>query len=252
MRMKQSKRVAAMGIAAKICHSIGFLSTYGLRNFGREVSCRLGNYYHERRLGVDTSAPSRLRSPDDNPDNLIYVPINYRACFEVLDQIPLDKKESVFLDYGCGKGRALVVASTFPYRRVIGVELSEELVVSARENVAAMRGRRAKSVDLVAADAALYPVPDDANVIFFFNPFSGEVLRKVIDNLYASLKRAPRTVYIIFFNKIHFEALIKGRAGIRRIFEAEVYPNISCGLFILESPGSVCAPGHNMALRGES
>jgi SAM-dependent methyltransferase len=48
------------------------------------------------------------------------------------DLLPLDTY--TFIDLGCGKGRALLVASEFPFRAIIGVELSSRLAEIARRN----------------------------------------------------------------------------------------------------------------------
>src|SRR5215211_9528844 len=44
-------------------------------------------------------------------------------------------RRDVFVDYGSGLGRAVLVAAGFPFRRVMGVELSTEMTDRARANV---------------------------------------------------------------------------------------------------------------------
>ena len=92
--------------------------------------------------------------------------------------------EHVFLDYGAGMGRVMVLAATYPFRRVLGVEVSAELSEIARANLEKCRSRlRCKDVEIITADATLYSPPSDVSVIYFYNPFAGEVLEAVFKNV---------------------------------------------------------------------
>ncbi len=104
----------------------------------------------------------------------------------------------VFIDYGSGLGRAVILAATFPFRRVIGVEFSSELNQRAAAILDTVRGRLAcRNIELITADAGTYELPDDVNVVYFFNPFEGALFRRVIDNVKTSLLRAPRPMTIL-------------------------------------------------------
>lgn len=113
-------------------------------------------------------------------------------------------RDDVFVDFGSGKGRVVLLAAThFPFRRVIGVEIAEELNAIARENVARMQHRlQARSVEVVTTDAAEFRVPDDMTYAYFFNPFQGEVFQRVIDNIVASVDRVPRPLTLIYANPV--------------------------------------------------
>jgi len=216
----------------KLSNTIEFAKKSGWRTFLREVSYRVDNALCDWRLGVDTEGMVGLAELGiSNPDLVDYVPLGYRAIWSTLRSIPLERAQSTFLDYGCGKGRAVVAAATLPYRRVIGVEISAELLGAAKRNVALMRSKRAQSVDLTHADAAKYRVPDDVNVIYFFNPFKGQVLQAVVGEILNSSRRAPRPIYIIYFNKKHFDQEIAASERIRKVSEMHVYPNYSCGIY---------------------
>jgi SAM-dependent methyltransferase len=84
------------------------------------------------------------------PDAIRYVPTNERVMRHVLQNLGIDYRNYVFVDLGCGEGRAVLIASEFPFERVIGVELSPKTSALARENVAVygVNGRsRCKSRD---------------------------------------------------------------------------------------------------------
>jgi hypothetical protein len=95
-------------------------------------------------------------------------------------------------------GRAIVLAAEYPFRRVVGIEMIPELHRRALENIERARPKLVcKEVTSVLADATTYAVPDDLSVAFFYNPFHGDVLHRVLGNIAASIRRAPRTVTVL-------------------------------------------------------
>jgi SAM-dependent methyltransferase len=209
-----------------------FVRRFGPLRFGREIVYQVVNRFHERRLGVRTAATVRLADigivSDDAMDS---TPLGYRALFSVIRGLPVDYPSSVFLDYGAGKGRAVCVAATLPFRRVVGIDLSNVLIELARQNVKVLKHRRATQIDLLVVDATEFQVPPDANVIYFYNPFAGETLRRVIGRLRASFEQHPRTMYVIFFNNDHFDQMIAGERWITKLRQTGFYPSISCGVY---------------------
>ena len=109
--------------------------------------------------------------------------------------------DDVFIDFGCGKGRVIFEAAKHPFRRVIGVEISPQLAHVARENV--KRGRaqlRCQDVEVVRADVLDFEVPDDATIVYFFDPFHADIFSAVVEKLKASLRRRPRQLTIIYMD----------------------------------------------------
>ncbi|MCW3017742.1 MAG: hypothetical protein JWN10_50, partial [Solirubrobacterales bacterium] len=110
-------------------------------------------------------------------------------------------REDVLLDYGAGKGRVLLAAARFPFGRIVGLELNEADAEIARANagIAAPR-RRCPQIEVVVADARVWPVPDDVTYIYLFNPFWGETFVEMLDRVLESLDRRPRQLTIIYAN----------------------------------------------------
>jgi hypothetical protein len=78
----------------------------------------------------------------------------------------------------------LVLAATYPMGRVIGVELSTQLCDLARQNLeVAGRRLRCSEVELINQDATNYPIPPDATLFYFANPFAGSILATVLENI---------------------------------------------------------------------
>jgi SAM-dependent methyltransferase len=93
--------------------------------------------------------------------------------------------EYTFVDVGCGKGRALLLASELPWREVVGVELDAGLAAVAERNVAqwVAAGRALAPMRVVCGDAATVALPEGPLVVYLFNPFQAPVLRALLERL---------------------------------------------------------------------
>jgi SAM-dependent methyltransferase len=159
-------------------------------------------HYEERteafdaRYGTDTTSPER-RGPSGA---YFYVPSSASVIYDVLGAIPLKPKKFVFVDMGSGKGRALLVASEFPYAKIVGIELSDHLHQIAAENVKrfAPPSQQCANFELRCMNVVDYAFGDEPVVLFLFDPFGREVLEKVIANLEASLSATPREAYVVY------------------------------------------------------
>jgi hypothetical protein len=116
--------------------------------------------------------------------------------------------DDVLVDIGSGAGRVVLFgAARYACRRVIGVERDDRLDAIARRNAAALRLRARTPIELVHADALEFDLPDDATVIFFFNPFEGHALDQLVAKLAASIDRNPRRVRLLYANPRSAELL---------------------------------------------
>lgn len=120
-----------------------------------------------------------------------------------------------FIDLGSGKGRVLLMASEYPFRRIVGVELLPELHAIAQRNLDRLTD--AARIELVLADARDFEFPNEPLVVFLFNPFPVFVLRAVMENLRRSMQASSsRPVYAVLHNPEH-EAEIARLPGLRRV-----------------------------------
>jgi hypothetical protein len=159
---------------------------------------RFTEEFYERRFGIHTRGRISLEAlAIDDPDSVWYAPISYPAFFNAMKHIPAS---GAFVDYGSGLGRALVMAGTFPFSRVTGVELSQSLVTRAQENVARAKGLVCPSIEVICTNATEWKVPGDVTVFHFFNPFNKQTLRTVVANIAQSLRETPRRAFILFAN----------------------------------------------------
>jgi SAM-dependent methyltransferase len=158
------------------------------------------DHFYDWRLGIETAKNVYFSELGyTNPSYIWYEPSLYRSIHKILRIIKAAKEDDVLLDYGCGKGRVLVVAAQYPFQKVIGVELNPELSNIARDNIQKARVKlRCKDIQVITADATSYLVPPEVNFFFFFYPFTGEIMSRVIDNIHTSLISNPRDITILF------------------------------------------------------
>ena len=114
-----------------------------------------------------------------------------------------DFSRFTFIDIGSGKGRALLLATEYGFRRIIGIELLPELDRIAHENVRAFKQRSGNTeIELVCGDATIFSFPAGPLVIFLFNPLPEPALRTFLQNLENSLHQNPRPLWMIYANPV--------------------------------------------------
>lgn len=125
----------------------------------------------------------------------------------------------VFVDLGSGKGKVLLIAGRLPYRRVIGVEIDEDLSQYSRCNIKQARSRlRAQEVECITASVLEWSIPDEASVVFMFNPFIGQTFRAAVSQIFESYDRRPRTLHIVYKYPWEHDWLIStGRVAVKSV-----------------------------------
>ncbi|HYX72252.1 MAG TPA: class I SAM-dependent methyltransferase [Nitrososphaera sp.] len=116
--------------------------------------------------------------------------------------IPVGSK---VLDLGSGKGGAIITLSEFPFKEIVGVELSAGLIQIAEANTL-LAGLR--HVRFVNADAATFTDLDNFTHIYMYHPFPCGVMGAVMVNLASSLARAERNLTLIYTNPVCHEAIM--------------------------------------------
>lgn len=106
-------------------------------------------------------------------------------------------KGDTVLDYGCGKGRVGFFLSSRTKASVIGIEYDSRIYECALKN---QKTAVAKAkADFVLTRAEEYDVPESVNRFYFFNPFSVEILHKVVARMIASYYENPREMFLFFY-----------------------------------------------------
>ncbi len=156
--------------------------------------------WRERRYDPAEAERTRFRDPQTN------MAAYYLRLFALRRHLA-PGRDDVFVDLGCGAGRALFVFAAAGIACSRGLDFHDEALRAARVN--ARRFRRRAKVEIVAGDAAEFRFSDET-LVFLFNPFGDLTLRAVLANLRASLAERPRRVRIGYYHPVH-----------RAVFEAQ-------------------------------
>ena len=134
---------------------------------------------------------------------------------------PID--EFSFVDLGAGMARAMLLATEYPFREVVGVELHPTLARIGRRNMAAWRssGPARAPMRMVCADATEFEMPDGPCAAFLFNPFRGPVLRRLLRCWCESFASRPGQLDILYVNNEQ-EHVLERQAGFTRLFQGQV------------------------------
>lgn len=163
--------------------------------------------------GRDDSHADRFHHP--------YEPTPYSVLERLANKGFIGKRD-VVLDYGCGKGRVDFFLSYQTKARTIGIEYDERIYQSAVNNqkTAVSRTR----TEFVHANAETYAVPPEVNRCYFFNPFSVEILQKVMARIMESWYENPREILLFFYYPAD-----KYISYLMSVDELEVYDEVDCG-----------------------
>lgn len=147
-----------------------------------------------------------------------YQPTEPAAFRQMMEALPISFEDFTFVDIGSGKGRTLLLASEFPFPRIIGIELLDTLHRAAEENIrdyCARADPRAK-IESLAMDACEFEFPPDPLVVYLFHPLPETSLRRVVGKLEQSLARVPREVWVVYHNPVLEQALSASKLLERR------------------------------------
>ena len=132
-------------------------------------------------------------------------------------------EEFTFVDLGAGMGRAMLLASKFPFREVVGVELHPALVRTAKKNLTVWRagGRGLAPLRIQMEDAAQFIFPPNPTLVFLFNPFGATVLRRVMSGVATQFATRPNQLDLIYVN-CEQESVLATNPGLKRIFMGSI------------------------------
>lgn len=153
-----------------------------------------------------------------------YQPSEPELFHRIISDLPVKPDGLTFIDLGSGKGRTLLMASEYPFRRVIGVELLAELDAIAHKNIEQYKSENQRCFALQSSlgDAREFDFPAEPIVLYLFNPFPERVLRRVLANLHESLRMEPRDVIVVYHNLIH-ERLFADRMWLEPVLRTTQY-----------------------------
>jgi SAM-dependent methyltransferase len=137
---------------------------------------------------------------DNKSPGLEYHSHHPRIIRQSLMALNIRHEDYTFIDFGCGKGRVLLLASEFPFRRIVGLEFSPQLAEIAKRNLKSYRSKtqRCRDIEVLIADATEYQLPPEPEVLYFYSPFTGQTMERVVKNIESSVQKSPRELLVLF------------------------------------------------------
>ncbi|MGA2356005.1 MAG: class I SAM-dependent methyltransferase [Terriglobales bacterium] len=206
-RIKKSLR--ERGLVTSLCRSV-LLPIHLFKEYCAAKSLRPDDLVSEfdHKYGVDTEGGfggwtylSDLDIPGPNwIDGNDYLAISPERFECVMANFDIAFDDFTFIDFGSGKGRALLLASDYPFKRIIGLEFSPELHRTAEENIRRYRSpaQTCSDIQSVNTDFVDYALPPEASVLFFFHPCRIRVLAMALAGIERSLLASPRPLYVAY------------------------------------------------------
>lgn len=138
--------------------------------------------------------PSRMRASAH-----VYKPTPKLVFDWAMSALPEDVRKWSFVDFGAGRGRALLLASHYPFESITGAEIARELHDDCEMNIAQYPRSlmKCRNVECQRMNATGLPIPDQPTVFYFFNPFDDTVLEQIIDRIVKSHVRQKRDLVLI-------------------------------------------------------
>lgn len=180
----------------------------------------VGNYFYiyraeqfDKKYNVETAREVRLHELEiDSPNvrhGVFYAGTDPKSFRRIFEGLKIEFKDFAFVDLGSGKGRALLMASEFPFKKIVGVEFSPELNAVAQKNILRYKNsaQKCSHIETICQDATLYDLPPEPCVLYVFNAFHARIVAEVLRNIERSFDENPREIYFIYANPVHNEVL---------------------------------------------
>lgn len=147
-----------------------------------------------------------------------YQPTEPAFFAEMMASLKINFQEFTFIDVGSGKGRVLLMAADYPFRRILGLELLPALHEVARENLNIYKSdsQQCFALEVVCGDAREFVFPLEPLVVYLFNPLPEAALVEAMANLDRSLRQYPRAVYVVYHNPL-LEHVLAGQPSFIKV-----------------------------------
>lgn len=144
-----------------------------------------------------------------------YEPTPLAQFDEMLAALAIPYAEYTFVDVGAGMGRVVLLASSRPFKQILGVEVSPALCQTARDNVVRWRRRHSdlacKDIRVTCKDGASLRFPPGNLVFYLYNPFGESTLRRLVERIAAE---CTGQVFIVYHTPVH-RAVLDEHAAFR-------------------------------------
>jgi 16S rRNA G966 N2-methylase RsmD len=188
----------------------------------------------EKTHGINTTGADNLKNLEkkgiDISHATIYMPVSYDVLEQFFNEVKIETFHH-FLDIGCGKARAMCVAASYGLQKISGIELSKNLFLHAKENIAITKGKYSTTdFEIYNNDAFYFDIDNDVDCIFMFNPFDETIMSGVMENIETSLENNPRVMTIIYINPLEKHVLLDW--GYEEVFHSKKMHYLEGSVFV--------------------
>jgi tetratricopeptide (TPR) repeat protein len=154
----------------------------------------------DRKNNIDTAGivyQTDLRMNNKNQLHAVYYQGSDSLLFNnALSSLKINFSDYTFIDFGSGKGKALFLAASYPFKKIIGIEFSDVLSAVAQENI---RRFKRDNIESLCMDAVAYKIPEESIVCYFYDPFDEYIMTKIIDNLRKTYHSCKKKILIVYY-----------------------------------------------------
>ncbi|MEL6255143.1 MAG: class I SAM-dependent methyltransferase [Bacteroidota bacterium] len=178
------------------------LDHYSSQNILAKISRNL-RILREKFAGLDItpSVDNKTLGLEEFGEEIYYAPSERKDLRRTFTQLKIRSTDRI-LDYGAGKGAAMLILDEFGFEEVVGVEVSPFLVSIAKKNFLLLESQH---LTIYESDARNFHDIDSFTHYYLFHPFPADVLHTVLGNIEDSLQRNPRSIQIIYYMPVHKE-----------------------------------------------
>ncbi len=204
------RRRGFLGTIAKLPEAIWHLSREQISPARRRARRQLleSDNKWDNDHGIDTAGATSLSVLTGCGSSWLhgerYEPSKFHDFHRILGLVPIRHEDLTFIDVGSGKGRALILAAQYRFKRIVGIEFMPELHQIALKNIGVLR--LDDRIETINIDALNYPLPADPLIIYLYNPLNSNVMDPFVRRVEESLRAVPRSIWILYVNAEHASA----------------------------------------------
>lgn len=151
-----------------------------------------------------------------------YSPIPVDEFHKIIAGLALNFQEYVFVDFGSGKGRALLLASEFPFKKIMGVEFSPQLHAIAQSNIRKYSSptQVCNSLESINMDFTEFQLPLEPCVLYFLDPCRAPIYSRILQNIRKSWETSPRKIIIVYISPV-CETVFDSSGFLRKLVKSD-------------------------------
>jgi len=210
LRRDFHRKIRAEGFLGALNHAVARLIYIVRQRVGKSVTVPDP---FDSQFGTDTATIVSVGALDIPNEKVLhanrYEAVSQEVFTEAMLTLPATN-EYTFVDIGSGKGKALLLASHYPFREIVGIELSAQLTAIALENIAKYRNTSQKCsvIRVECRDALTCDLPLSNCILYLYNPFDGAIMQQFVSVVEESLADHPRSIRVVYqwpLHRIHWD-----------------------------------------------